>query len=487
MNSLKSLAAAALAALLLAPAAPALAQGRKGGGRAAAAPQTAPERIDVAAPAGGVDLPAYTRVVLPNGLVVLLMERAKDPLVHMRLTVRAGAVDDPQGKEGLASLVAELLTAGTASRSAEQIAKEVDFAGGALEASADAEMTSVVSEFLDRDAAKQLDLVADVALRPAFAQAEVDRIRTQRLAELSALAENPGAYASAQFEAAVFKGTRFAHPTVGLKRSVASITRDDVAAFHRADYVPNNAVLAVVGSFKTDEMLETVRRAFGGWERRDVARAPFGAPAPIAGRRVVVVDAPGMNQTQVRIGATGITRDDPDYVAVMVANAILSAGFSSRLVEEIRVNRSLTYSIRSGFNARARPGSYVVTTFTKNETTRAIVDATLAELAKFRTGPIRDDEIVRARNIVLMRTILRLETPAGLAAQLVDSEVYGLPRDYVETLAPKANAITAASIAPVIRKRFAADDVVILVFTTASETRKQLEGLGPVETVNLLE
>jgi zinc protease len=473
----------ALAALLLAPAA--LAQTKRGGGRPA--PQTAPERIDVPAPQGGVDLPAYTRVTLPNGLVVLLMERAKDPLVHMRLTVRSGAVDDPQGKEGLASLVAELLTAGTATRSAEQIAKEVDFAGGTLAASADAETTSVVSEFLDRDAAKQLDLVADVTLRPAFAQAEVDRVRTQRLAEISALVENPGAYASAQFEAAVFKGTRFAHPTVGLKKSVTSITRDDVAAFHRASYVPGNAVLAIVGSFKTDEMLAAVRGAFGGWEQREVSRAPFGTPAPISGRRVVVVDAPGMNQTQVRIGATGISRDDPDYIAVMVANAILSAGFSSRLVEEIRVNRSLTYSIRSGFNARSRPGSYVVSTFTKNETTRAIVDATLAELAKFRNGPIRDDEVVRARNIVLTRTILRLETPAGLAAQITDGEVYGLPRDYVETLAPKANALTAASIAPVIRKRFAADDVVILVFTTASETQKQLEGLGPVESVNLLE
>jgi zinc protease len=486
MSSRTTTTTLAAAAVLLALAAPAAAQGRGNGARQAAAP-AAPERVDVPAPSGGVDLPAYTRAVLPNGLVVLLMEQAENPVVHMRLTVRSGAADDPKGKEGLASLAAELLTAGTPTRTAEQIANEVDFVGGTLAAAADADNTVVTSEFLERDTRRQLDLLADVSLRPAFAQAEVDRVRNQRLAEIAALAENPSAYATAQFEAAVFAGTPYAHPAMGLRKSVESVTREDVAAFHRANYAPNNAVLAVAGSFKTAEMLEAVRAAFGGWERREVKKAPFADPPAISGRRVAVVDFPGMNQAQVRIGAVGIARNDPDYVPVQVANVILSGGFSSRLVEEIRVNRSLTYGIRSGFNATSRPGSFAITTFTKNATTREIIDATFAELKKFREGPIRDAELTRAKNIVLARTTLQLETPAGLAGMMSTIEVFGLPRDYVETLAARVRALTPADIAPVIRRQFDADDVLVLVFTTAAETRAQLEGLGTVETKNYLE
>jgi predicted Zn-dependent peptidase len=170
-----------------------------------------------------------------------------------------------------------------------------------------------------------------------------------------------------------------------------------------------------------------------------------------------------------------------------VANVILSGGFSSRLTEEIRVNRSLTYGIRSGFNANLRPGSFAITTFTKNTTTREIIDATFGELKKFRDGPIRDAEVTRARNIVLSRTTQQLETPAGLAAMVSSIELYGLPKDYVETLAGRVRSLTPAQIAPVIRKHFHADNVLVLVFTTASETRAQLEGLGPIEVRNYLE
>jgi zinc protease len=485
MNSRAQLAVALVSLVAFSTPVPAAQSKKKQ--KAGAPVASAPETINTPAPAGGIDLPIYTRVVLPNGLVVLLMEHTENPLVHMRLTVRSGAADDPKGKEGLASLTAELLTTGTATRSAEQIAKEIDFVGGALGTNADADNTIITSEFLDRDARKQLDLLADVTLRPAFAQAEVDRLRAQRLAEIASLAENPAAFATAQFEAAVFAGTPYAHPAQGLRKSIEGVRREDVVAFHRANYAPNNAVLAVVGTFKTAEMLDMVRGAFGGWERRDVTHAPFGAPTLAAGRRIALVDFPGMNQTQVRIGTVGIARNDPDFVPVQVANLILSGGFSSRLVEEIRVNRSLTYGIRSGFNAALHPGTFAITTFTKNATTRDIIDATFGELKKFRDGPIREDELTRAKNILLARTTQQLEAPAGIAGMISNIEIFGLPRDYVEALAGRVRGLTTADIGPVIRKHFEMDNVTVLVFTTASETRKQLDGLGTLEVKSYLE
>jgi zinc protease len=439
-----------------------------------------PEVIDVPAPAGSIDLPAYTRTILANGLVVLLMENAESPLVHIRLTVQTGSADDPKGKEGLASLTAELLMAGTSARSAEQIASEIDFAGGTLEAATDADNTIVTSEFLARDVSRQLDLLSDVTLRPAFAATEADRLRQQRLAEIAALVEDASAYADAQFEAAVFGGTPYAHPALGLRTSVASLTRDDVAAFHRARYAPNQSVLAVVGSFKTAEMLQLIRTAFGGWERREVTRTPIAAPPALSGRRVALVDFPSMNQTQIRIGTVGIRRSDPDFVPIQVANAVLSSGLSSRLTEEIRVNRALTYDIRSVFDAGRHPGSHSITTFTKNATTREIIDAAFTELKKFREGPIREDEMKRARNMFLMRTMQQLETSKDLAEMISTIEVFGLPKDYVETLTPRVRALTPAVLAPIIRKHFEIDNVLILIFATAAEIRQQLEGLGPV-------
>lgn len=439
------------------------------------------QTIDVPAPAGGVDVPAWTRTVLPNGLVVILMKQDENPLVHARLTLRAGSSSDPKGKEGLASLTAELLTAGTAKRSAEQIATDTDFVGGQLSATSDAETTTVTSQFLSRDTARQFDLLSDVVLRPAFAAAEVDRVRQQRLGEIAALPENSGRYADIQYESVLMAGTPYAHPSVGLKSSVSTITRDDVVAFHTAAYVPNNGVLAIVGAFDPAAMMKMVESSFGAWAKRAVTPPSASAPGRIAGRRVVVVDYPNLNQAQVRIGDIGIARSDPDYAAIQVANAVLSFGFSSRLTEEIRVNRSLTYRIASRFSAGVNPGTFAITTFTKNSTTREIIDATLAEVKKFRDGPLTDAEVNRAKNIILARLTQQLETPSGLAGMLTQIEIFGLPKDYVETLGPSIRGITPASLQPIVRKNFPLDDIVIVVFTTASETKPQLEGLAPIE------
>lgn len=442
----------------------------------------AAQKIDVKPPAGGIDLPAYTRTVLPNGLTVLVMEKPGD-LLHMRLTIRSGSSADPAGKEGLASLTAALLTTGTSTRTAGQIAGEIDFTGGTLSADAGRDTTVVESEFLARDAKKQLELMSDVVLRPVFAQAEVERVRAQRVAEIAAATEDPDTYATTRFEGALYAGTRYAHDPMGTATSVPAIVRDDVVAFHKARYAPNESILAVVGGVKAAQALDLVRQAFGRWERRSVTRAAAGNAPSLSGRNILVVDAPGMNQTQVRLGAPALKRDDPAWVATEVANAILSAGFSSRLTEEIRVNRSLTYSIRSRFVPWLHAGTHYVATFTRNETTRELIDATLAELKKFRDGPIREQELTRAKNIVLSRSLLALETAEGLAGMLATIELFGLPKDYVETLGAKVNSLTTASITKTIRDQFETDDLLVLVYTTASETEKQLEGLGKVTKV----
>jgi predicted Zn-dependent peptidase len=475
-------AAALVAFALLAPGA-AAAQGA-GPGRARQGASTAPkpqEVVDVSPQPGGFDLPAYTRVQLPNGLVVLLMEHTEVPIVNMRLTIKSGAADDPRAKAGLASVTAELLKAGTGTRSAQQIATDVDFVGGSLEASADFDITTVATQFLAKDVDRQVELLADVTQRPAFAQTEVDRVKQQRLAEIAALPEDPRGFASLQFEAALFEGTTYGHPAVGVRGSVESITRDDVVGFYRSHYTPANAVLAVVGAFKTEEMLAKLKGAFGGWERREPTRVQFGTPTSFSGKRVVLVDSPEASQTQIRIGNVGIARSDQDYYAVQVANTVLGGTFNARLMLAIRVERSLSYSAYSRQRARLNPGPFVIETFTKNETTRETIDVALETLRRFRSAPIPADELNKAKNFILGQFPLGIETVDGLASTVTAIEVYDLPRDYVETYARRVRSLTAADVSAVIQRRFPLDNLLILVVTPQAKTRQQLEGLGPVD------
>lgn len=477
---------ALLAALVLAGPC-AAAQGKKRGGSPARSAPNAREVIDVPGAPGGFDLPRYTRLVMPNGLVVLLMEHHEAPVVNVRLTVRTGASSDPRGKEGLASLTAELLKAGTASRSAQQIAADVDFVGGTLDTAADFDTTTVSTQFLARDVDRQLDVLSDVALRPAFAADEVDRVKQQRLAEIAALPEDPRSFASVQFETALFEGSAYGHPAAGLRQSVTSVTREDVAGFYRAHYTPSNAVLAVVGDFSTDAMVSKLSGAFGGWERREAARQPFGRAPQVTGRRIVVVDSPDATQTQIRIGNVGIARNDPDFYAVQVANTVFGGTFNARLMVAIRVERSLSYGAYSRHRARLHPGPFVIETFTKNETARETIDVALETLRKFRSEPIPAVELDKAKNFILGQFPLGIETADGLASIVTAIETFDLPRDYVETYAQKIRALSAADVSAVIQRRFPLDNLLIVVVTPQVKTKQQLEGLGPIDVKRSLE
>lgn len=490
-NRTRATLAASLLALFVASlcASPAAAEGKKGGkdkGKNKPGMEVS-EEINVPRNGDGFDLPPYRRVVLPNGLTLLLMEQHESPIVDMNITLRSGSAEDPTGKDGLASMVADLLTSGTATRNAQEVATEIDFLGGQLGASANQDTTTIVSEFLAKDLDKQIELLADVSLKPAFAAGEVDRIKQQRLAEIASLAEDARTYTTLQFEAAIFAGTPYGHPAMGVRKTIETLTRDDVLNFYATHYVANNAIIAAVGDFNTDDLLGKLRSAFGAWARKDVPRQPFAPATPIKGRKLAIVDYPGLNQTQIRIGAVGIARNDPAFYAIQVANTALGGGFTSRLVDEIRVNRSLSYSAGSRFTASVHPGSFLISTFTKNSTTRETIDVALDVLKKFRDVPMPETELTKAKNYLLGQYSLSFETPEGLARQITTIEVNNLPKDYIETFAQNVRALSSADVAATIQKYFQYDNIVILVFTTQSETRKQLDGLGTVEVKNYLE
>lgn len=434
--------------------------------------------------AGSFRLPAWVERKLGNGVRLYAMEYHELPLVDLEVVVAAGAALDPPGREGLADLVADLLRKGTATRSAREIADAVDFAGGSLSASADQDAARVSAEFLSRDADLALDLLLETLTRPAFAPEEVDRIRSETINELKAVRENPGLLASRRFIELLYGDHPYGHPNPGWEKTVGAITTEDVRRFYQSHYTPDNTIVVAVGDFKAEEMLGRLESRFSSWSGRAAARREVPEPEAPAARAVYLVDKPDATQSQIRIGGIGIRRTDPDYPVLHVANTILGGGFTSRLVEEIRVNRGLSYGASSRFYPLVQNGPFLINTFTKNETTLQTVKVALEVLEGFRRDGPKEDEMDKARKYLKGAFAISHQSPDSLADALGDIAFYGLPRDYYDTYLDRIAGVTAADVRRVL-PRFPFDRALIVVLGQAGAVRKDLETLGPVKVVPL--
>lgn len=432
-----------------------------------------------------IQIPPFTTHQLENGLTVVLMEYHRLPIIELQLTVRGGSSVDLDTLVGLASMMTGLLKKGTISRSATKIAEDIDFVGGTLNAGSGLDQFSVSSEFLKKDLDSGLELFAEVVLSPTFPPEELERERSQRLASIEQIKEEPSAIARLYFSRLVFGNHPYGNQTIGTTTSLNKITRDAVLKFYKETFLPNNSILVVVGDFRSADMLTRIRSAFSSWIKGTPRQTSASQPGAHVGRRVVVVNKPDVTQTQIRIGNVGVGIMNPDRFAIQVANSILGNGFTSRLVEEIRVKRSLSYGASSGFPSYIQGGMFVVSTFTKNPTTRETIDVTLEEVRKFREKGATKEELSKAQNYIAGDFARDLQAPENLASNLSDIMFYGFPKDYLETYVAKIKAVTLDDVKRVAHQYFHHDNLIIMVVTNPKETQESLVGLGNIEVVNL--
>jgi len=431
--------------------------------------------------ASAVALPPVTRTTLKNGLTVLVMPTSRLPLVDFVLQVRAGSVSDPAGKEGLADLTGELITQGAGLRTAQQIAEDIAFVGGSLEAGVGEERIGVSCEVLKKDFATGLELLRDVVVRPGFPAEEFERKKAEALGAIESAKDEPSAIADRELLPWLLGSHPLGHPVLGWEASVKSLTRDDVVGFHRRHFTPDNAILAVVGDVDPKAALAAIEEAFKDWRASGETR-PAGYP-PFAGgarREVLVVSRPEATQAQIRLACPGLARNHPDYFPVLVTNTILGAGFTSRLVNEIRVVQGLTYSISSRFRMQRNAGQFVISTFTRNETLRKTVDEVLKVVQALKTEGPTPEELEKAKRYLAGQFPLGLQAPDDLAGQLLNIEFYGLDPAYLATFADKVNAVTMDDCRRALKSYFCTDDLKLLVVTQPELGKTALEGLGPV-------
>jgi zinc protease len=434
------------------------------------------------ATAAPLQLPAYTRTTLENGLVVYIMPTHRLPLVDFRIVVRTGSVCDPPGKEGLASLTADLLTQGAGARDAHQIAEDIAFVGGSLDASAGTEQLVLTCEVLKKDFTTGLDLLRDVTLSPTIPAEEVARKRNEALGAIASQRDDPGTVANQELGPFLLGTSPLAHPTIGWEKSVATLTRDDVAAFHERYFRPENAMIAVVGDVDPQAVKAALTRAFGEWKAGGGKTGDVYTPVPQArGRQVLIINKPEVTQTQIRLACMGVPRNHPDYYPITVANTILGAGFTSRLVNEIRVVQGLTYSISSRFAMFRNAGTFRIGTFTRNETIRKTIDETLKVVKALQDQGPSEEELAKAKRYLTGQFPLGLQAPDALATQLLDVEFYGLDPKFVETFNERINAVTMVDCRRALKSYFCVDDLRILVVSNPEVAKKALEGLGPID------
>jgi zinc protease len=432
-----------------------------------------------------IQIPPSSTHVLDNGLTVVLMEYHRLPLIELQLTVRGGSSVDPDTLIGLAGMTTGLLKKGTAMRSATQLAEDIDFIGASLSAGSGLDRFTVFSEFLKKDIDAGMELFSEVILTPTFPQEEINRERSQRLATLEQYKEDPGTIVRLTFSRLIFENHPYGNQAIGTSSSLQRMTRDAILKFYKETFLPNNSILVAVGDFQRDEMLERIQRIFGGWSKGTPRTVPATNPSMHKGRKVFVVEKPDVTQTQIRIGNTGVGVNHPDWFAIQVANSILGNGFTSRLVEEIRVKRSLSYGAGSGFPSYLQGGMYLVSTFTKNPTTRETIDVALEEVKKFREKGATKEELSKAQNYLAGSFARELQAPENLAANLSDVVFFGFPNNYLETYVEKLKAVTLNDVKRVANQYFHHDDLIIVVVTNPKETQESLLGLGTITNLKL--
>ena len=293
---------------------------------------------------------------------VLISERHELPILSMELVIKGGETLVPADKHGLASLTASLLSEGTTKRDSLKLSGELADIAASLGAQGGLESCNLTLTTLTKHEAKALELFTDVLLNPTFPAREMTRLKTQRLNMIRSRADNAAMVAGTVFNRLLYGETHpYGRPAMGTAKSIGAITRDDVVAFHKRLFVPNNASLVVVGDTTPDAIVAILEVALKDWKPSEGAVASAELPAPSAstkGVTVTLVNKPAAAQTVLTVGQVGVARNTPDYIPLMVMNGVLGGQFSSRINLNLREDKGYTYGARSSFAFRQGPGPF---------------------------------------------------------------------------------------------------------------------------------
>jgi zinc protease len=385
--------------------------------------------------------PLGTRTVLDNGAILLVAERPGVPMVVMTILLKTGATADPDDQAGLANLTGELLTRGTKQHSAQTLAEDLDFIGASLGVNTSYETTTISLTTLTKNLEPAFALFSEVLISPTFPEAEFDRKRKEIEGGLQSREEDPGWVARKLFLQTLYPHHPLGRLVEGQPNTLAALTRADTEKFHQTYYRPNNAIIALAGDISQEQAVKLIDTHLADWQPADMPTLTWPDSTQQPGERVVFDKK--VSQANVILGHGGIARSNPDYYAVMVMNYILGGGgFGSRLMDRIREELGLAYSIYSSFTARNHPGPFTVGLQTKNASATQAIAETLQVMRRFLEQGPTEQELIAAKSYYINSFPLRLVSNRDVASLLPVIEFYGLGLDYPDRYADLIGQVT---------------------------------------------
>lgn len=431
-------------------------------------------------------LPQPVEKTLANGLRVIVVPKHDIPLVAARLFFKTGAAADPQGRDGLAQLTATVLTKGTKTRTAEQIARGVEALGATLAADAGWDSSSIDLSVMSSNLPKAMEYVADVARNATFAASEFERERAQTIDALQVELTEPAPVARLVASRLIFGDSPYGHNLGGMPSTLQKITRADLVKFHAAHYRPADGVLVLAGDVKADAAFALAEAQFGAWKSGAAPAAM--KTAAVAGRssspRVVVVDMPESGQAAVVVGRGGIRRGDPAYTQALVTNSILGGGYSSRLNQEIRIKRGLSYGAGSAFEPRVDVGPFTARTQTKHESAAEVATIITGEMGRLADADVLDAELTPRKAVLIGEFAQSLETTSGIVNRLSALALYGLPLSEINRYISGVQGVTSEQVRKFAASNLGAKNAHVVVVGDAKQFVEPLrKQFGEVEVI----
>ncbi|MDT7541484.1 MAG: zinc protease [Acidobacteriota bacterium] len=436
-----------------------------------------------------VQFPVPQERTLANGLRVVVITRSDTPLVAARLMIKTGGEADPAQLAGLADVTASLLTKGTATRKATEIAEAIEALGGSLNAGARWDSSSASIDVESSRLGAAMTILADVVRNPVFESEEIERLRQQYLDDLRVALGQPGAIARFVAARVVYGDAPYGHSLSGTLESLAQIKRDNIIQFHQTYYRPDNAVLVIGGDVTPAEAFRTAEKLFGDW-KRPAAIFPVSTAMKAmidAKPRVLVIDKPDAGQAAVLVTRLGINRRDQDFYRGLVANSVLS-GYSGRLNQEIRIKRGLSYGAGSSLDVRRDAGPFAASAQTKNESGAEVAELLVGELSRLANGDLPDAELTPRKANLIGGFARSMETVGGLVAQVANLALYGLSYDEMNRYVSNVQSITPADVKRFASTRLPAQGASIIVVGDAKKFLPALKAKYPnVEVIPVSE
>jgi len=435
-------------------------------------------------PKAGADpkftLPAIEKMKLSNGLEVWVVRQSELPIVSMNMVFKSGGTFESADKSGVSSMTATLLDDGTKTRSAVDIANQLQSIGASLGAGSGWDSTNVSLSTLTKYLDRALDIYADVIVNPAFPDAELENVRRRALVGFLQRKSNPNAISGVVYDRVLYGAQHpYGRQLSGTEATVKALTRTDLVSFYEANYRPNNAILIVVGDVDGKKLMPKLEKAFSGWKPGEVStgKLPNAQPLPKAG--IYLVDRPNSAQSVVSIGQIGVDRSNPDFFPIQVMNSILGGQFTSRINLNLREDKGYTYGARSGFSLRRGAGPFTASADVQTAVTKESVAEFIKELNGIRgANPVTQKELEYSKQSLIRRYPSGFETVGQISGQLSNLVVYGLPDTYFNEYIQKVNAVTLEDVNRVANKYLTPDKMAIVVVGDRKVIEPGLKQLG---------